>query len=98
MLCPGPSLLLFFVCLFMNTFPLFIDEAYLDFYADDSTLHTSHKQKQAIQDDLQQGSDNFENWCITNDMRIHLQKTCCMSVGTRQAFMNTDSLDRECLS
>ena len=39
--------------------PLFIKEAYVDFYADDLTVHIAHKQKQIVQDDLQQGFKQF---------------------------------------
>ena len=34
--------------LFINDLPLFINEAYVDFYAD-STVHTAHKQEQIVQ-------------------------------------------------
>ena len=85
----GPALFL----LFINDLPLFINEAYLDFYADDSIVHTSNKQQLKVQNDLQQGSDNFENWCSKNDMLLHLKKTCCMSIGTRQLLAKIDSLD-----
>ena len=85
----GPALFL----LFINDLPLFINEAYLDFYADDSTVHTSNKQQLKVQTDLQQGSDKFENWCSKNDMLVHLKRTCCMSIGTRQLLAKIDSLD-----
>ena len=88
-LAPAPALFL----LFINDLPLFINEAYLDFYADDSTVHTSNKQQLKVQNDLQQGSDNFENWCSKNDMLVHLKKTCCMSIGTRQLLAKIESLD-----
>ena len=85
----GPVLYL----LFKNDMPLFINEAYVDFYADDSTVPTAHKQKQIVQIDLQQGSSNFDDWCLKNDMRIHLKKDMLMSTGTRQTLMQLDSLD-----
>ena len=47
--------------LFDNDLPLFINEAYVDLYADDSTVHSSHKQLNTVQDDLQMGSDNFKD-------------------------------------
>ena len=52
----GPALFL----LFINDLPLFMNEAYLDFYIDNSTVDSSNNQKLKIQNDLQQGSDNFE--------------------------------------
>ena len=83
----GPVLFL----LFDNDLPLFINEAYVDLYADDSTVHSSHKQLNTVQDDLQMGSDNFKDWCLKNDMRIHLKKTSVMTVGFRQALTKIDS-------
>ena len=41
---------------FINDLLLFINEAHVDLYADDSTAHTAHKQKQIVQDNLQQGA------------------------------------------
>ena len=85
----GPVLFL----LFVNDLPLFINEAYVDLYADDSTLHSSRKQLNTVQDDLQMGSDNFKDWCLKNDMRIHLKNTSVMTVGSRQALTKIDSLN-----
>ena len=36
---------------------------------------------------------SFDDGCLKNDMCIHLKKTCCMSIGTRQTLMQSDSLD-----
>ena len=84
----GPALFL----LFINDLPLFTNEAYLAFYADDSTVHTSNKQQLKVQNDLLQGSDNFENWCSKNDMFVHLKKTCCISWS--QAITRENRLTR----
>ena len=64
----GSVLGLVLFLLFINDMPLFINEALVDFYSDDSTVHAAHKQKQILQDDLQQGSNNFDDCC--------LKKTC----------------------
>ena len=43
---------------------------------------------------IQGGTENnFDDWCLKNDMHIHLKKTCCMTIGTRQTLMQIDSLD-----
>ena len=43
----GPVLFL----LFVKDLPLFISEAYVDLYADNSTVHSSHKQLITVQED-----------------------------------------------
>ena len=85
----GPALFL----LFINDLPLFVNEAYLDFYADDSTVHTSNKQQLKVQNDLQQGSDNFENLCSRNDMLVHLKKDL-LHVDWNQAITRENRLTR----
>ena len=42
----GPVLFL----LFVNDMPLFINEAYVDIYADDSTLHTASKKLETVEE------------------------------------------------
>ena len=79
--------------LFVNNLPLFISEAYVDLYADDSTVHSSNTQLNTVQDDLQMGSDSFKDWCLKPDLRIHLKKTSVMTVGFRQALTKIDSLN-----
>ena len=63
----------------------------MDLYADDSTVHSSHKQLNTLQDDLQMGSD-LRIGVLKNDMRIHLKKTSVMTVGSRQALTKINSL------
>ena len=55
----GPVLFL----LFINDFPLFIKETYLDIYADDSTVHTANKSKTVVQTRLQTSVIDLKNWC-----------------------------------
>ena len=61
----------------------------MDVYADDSTVHSSHKQLNTVHDDLQMGSDNFKDWRLKND----LKKTSVMTVGSRQALTKIDSFN-----
>ena len=67
----GPVLFL----LFVNDLPIFINETYLELYADDTTVHYASKNKITLRRKLQMGANGFFNWCISNNMYVHLQKT-----------------------
>ena len=41
----GPELFLIFV----NDLPLFVKEAYIEMFADDTTVHCAHKNKHAVE-------------------------------------------------
>ena len=79
--------------LFVNDLPLFIKETYLDMYADDATLHAADKQQETVESKLQIGTDDFKNWCLSNNMSIHIGKTSVMTVGSRQNVANLDVME-----
>lgn len=76
----GPVLFL----LFVNDLPLFVNETYLEMYADDTTLHFASRDENALQSKLQGGAVKFDSWCQSNDMFINLLKTSLMLLGSRQ--------------
>ena len=85
----GPVLFL----LFVNDLPLFINETYLELYADDATVHYADKNKNVVQTKLQNGTDGFFSWCQSNNTFIHFQKTSAMWVGVWQTLQGLDALD-----
>ena len=70
--------------IFINDMPLYINEAYTEIYADDTTVHTSHKDQTVVQVRLQNSSTYFKYWCILHKMFVNLTKTSSMSTGSRQ--------------
>ena len=76
----GPVLFL----LFVNDMPLFINEAYVDIYADDTTVHASNKDSKIVESKLQVASTDFKTYCIQNKMYVHVGKTSFVLIGTRQ--------------
>ena len=66
----GPTLFL----LFINDLPLSLNHCTADFYADDSTLHISDKNKTQIETKLQSDSDQVTNWSKNNKMPINTLK------------------------
>ena len=49
--------------------------------------------KNAVQMKLQNGTDGFSSWCLSNNMFVHFQKTSAMWVGVWQTLQGLDSLD-----
>ena len=84
----GPVLFLIFI----NDMPLYINEAYAEIYADDTTVHTSHKDQTVVQVKLQNSSTDFKSWCILHKMFLNLTKTSSMSIGSRQNLSNRAGL------
>ena len=70
--------------------PLYINEAYAEIYADDTTVHTSHKDQTNVQVKLQNTSTDFKSWCIIHKMFVNLTKASSMSIGSRQNLSNSD--------
>ena len=84
----GPVLFLIFI----NAMPLYINEAYAEIYANDTTVHISHKDQTVFQVKLQNSSMDYKSWCILHKMFVNLTKTSFMSIGSRQNLSNRDDL------
>ena len=72
--------------------PLFINEAYVEIYTDDTTVHTSHKNQSVVHVKLQNTSTDFKSWSIIHKMFVNLTKTSPMSIGSRQNLSNSGDL------
>ena len=73
--------------------PLFINEAYAEVYADDSTMHAANKDTLVVEYNLQNGAVGFWTLCRNNNMFIHLTKTSVMTIGTRYHTSRTDPIN-----
>ena len=62
-------------------------------YADDAILHAADKQQEIVESKLQIGTDDFKNWCLSNNIFIHIGKTSVMTVGSRQNVTNLDVME-----
>ena len=58
----------------MNDLQLFINETYLEMYADDATVHYASKNRNIVRLKLQSGTCGFQSWCLSNNMFVHIQK------------------------
>lgn len=72
--------------LFINDLPLSLSNsnAYIDLFADDSTLHTSDSELSKLDSILQKSINEIQNWCQINKMALHPQKTKSMLITSRQ--------------
>ena len=73
--------------------PLFKNEAYVDIYADDTTVHASNKDSKIVESKLQVASTDFKTYCIQNKMYVHVGKTSFMLIGTRQNLSLVESIE-----
>ena len=56
----------------------------LDLFADDGSLHSSHKQLTSLEISLQTSLNDINDWCNNNRMAIHPKKSKSMIITTRQ--------------
>ena len=84
----GPVLFL----LFINDLPLHIKEAYLEMYADDTSVYYADKAKTKVEKHLQSGTSDYKSWCCSNGMHIHQRKTSLMMLGSRHNLSANDIL------
>lgn len=72
---------------------MFTDNALIDIYADDTTLHAADKNYKTVENILQTGATGFHKWCVSNKMHINMAKTTQMTVGTRQNLAKSHSFE-----
>ena len=60
-------------------------------FADDTTLHTSHKHYDQVTHTIQKSADELVEWSEFNHMSLHPKKTKSMLIATRQKRQNLPS-------
>ena len=74
----GPVLFLIFI----NDMPLQL-QTDTDIYADDTVTHKIGKKLEVVEPKLQNSTDDFNTWCIDNNMGVHYGKTNAFVVGSK---------------
>ena len=69
--------------LFINDLPLHLEACSSDNYADDTTVHTSNKHIDTVEFRLQREFNKSNDWSKENKLPLNLEKTTCMTLGTR---------------
>ena len=72
--------------IFINDLPLHItsNKVNCDVFADDTSLNTSDKDTDSVQNELQRSINEASDWCDDNAMILHPAKTKSMLLTTRQ--------------
>ncbi len=72
--------------IFINDLPLHItsNKVNCDMFADDTSLNTSDKDTDTVQNELQRSINEASDWCDNNAMILHPAKTKSMLLTTRQ--------------
>ena len=69
--------------IFINDIPLHL-QTDIGVYADDTITHTAGKTLEVIEPKLQFSADDFNTWCIDNNiMGVHYGKTHSFVVGSK---------------
>ena len=73
--------------IYINDLPLNITSP-CELFADDTTLHNTHKHANSVCTELQKDMQKLEKWTKLNHMALHPQKSKFMLVTTRQKRQN----------
>ena len=63
-----------------------------DIYADDSITHTVGKKLEVVESKLQNTADEFNTWCIDNNMGVHYGKTHAFVVGSKHMTSTNEGI------
>ena len=85
----GPLLFL----LFINDLPLLLKHCFSDFFADDSTIHSSAPSIAKVNKELQADLEIAVAWSKQNKLPINYDKTTYMVLGTKPKEHDTYLLD-----
>ena len=85
----GPLLFL----LFINDLPLLLKHCFSDFFADDSTIHSSAPSIAKVNKELQAGLKIAVAWSKQNKLPINYDKTTYMLLGTKPKEHDTYLFD-----
>ena len=79
--------------LFINDFLLHLEACSSDIYADGTTVHTNNKHTDTAEFRLQREFNNSNDWSKENKLPLNLNKTTCMTLGTRMRLSNCRELN-----
>ena len=63
-----------------------------DIYADDTITHTADKKLEVVEPKLQTSANDFNTWCIDDNMGVHYGKTHAFVVGSKHMTSANESI------
>ena len=70
--------------IYVNDLPNSVNTCDINMFADDTELHYCHSHLQRVEEVLQNELEQVSNWMTVNRLKLNVDKSLCMLVGTRQ--------------
>ena len=74
--------------LYINDLPSVVNYCLLDLFADDAELHYSHSDLRVVETCLQSDLDSVADWLDNSRLRLNVEKSNCMLIGSCQRVAN----------
>ena len=74
--------------LYINDLPSVVNYCLLDLFADDAELHYSHSDLRVVETCLQSDLDSVADWLDSSRLRLNVEKSNYMLIGSRQRVAN----------
>ena len=81
-----------FFLILITDMSLFVNEAYAEVYADDTTVRAAYKDQTVVQINHKNNAIDFKSWSLQHKMFVNLTKTSFMTIGTRQNLSNSHDI------
>ena len=79
--------------MYLNDFPLVLDNAKVTMYADDTSIASSSKSVDAINSAINDDLSNLKLWLECNKLSLNVTKSQAMLIGSRAKLQNISNSD-----
>ena len=86
----GPLIFIFYI----NDVIRNVGDLKVNMYADDCLIYTTGKNWDIMRPKIQEGLDNFQNWCLINRLKLNARKSKSLVIGSKHK-LGTVSLENK---